>query len=167
MTLVEEGPLAELGALEARVHVVDRLSPPIDLRGCQWRVLRLFRQRLFLWLLEPDTLPLGLLLITALVLLVTLDLVVDERLRFASPLDGSLSCDLHVRLEQLHVGVLLLQLVLEPLDVGGDLALRDVFLLLEHLTVGRDLDRIVQLHRLAVFFPPAGCCHLIKSYNDR
>ena len=151
MALVEEGPLADLRALEAGVHVIDRGSPAVDLRGSQRGILRFLGLVFLCRFFEPAALALGLLLVTALILLVALDLVVDERNRFAGLRDRVLSRHLHVRLVQVHVRVLLLQLFLKPFDVLLRLRLGDLCLLLEHLTVGRNLNGIVQLHRLANF----------------
>ena len=151
MALVEESPLADGRALEAGVHVVDRRSPAVGLRGSERSILGLLRlvsvDRLFV----PDALALELLLVTALILLITLNLVVDKRDGLASLLDGGLSGHFDVGFVQMHVGVLRLELLLQALDIGTSLILSDVGLFLEDLTVGGNLNGIVQLQSLSLF----------------
>ena len=151
MALVEESPLADGRALEAGVHVVDRRSPAVDLGGSERSVLGLLRLVSLNRLLVPDALARGLLLVTALILLVTLDLVVDKRDLFASLLDGGLSVHLDVRFVEVHVGVLCRELLLQALNIGTGPILGDVGLLLENLTVGGNLNGIVQLQSLSLF----------------
>ena len=158
MALIEESPLADSRALEAGVHVVNRRSPAVDLGGSERSILRLLRLVSLDRLLVPNALARGLLLVTALILLVTLDLIVDKRDSFASLLDSGLSSHLDVRFVEVHVGVLCLELLLQALNVGTGLILGDVGLLLENLTVSGNLNGIVQLQSLSLF--PAGVSHI-------
>ena len=142
-----ESSLAYSRSIEPKLHVVDWGPPAIHLGGGQWGALKILWGLSWLDLTAPEGLALGLLAVALILLIVVMSyLVVNVLGNFFLPfgfLDHFVS-----RFEEVHVSVLVSKHTFKCLHIFFGFASSKLLLLLENLSPGTDLMRVVQLNFL-------------------
>ena len=135
MSDIVECPLASASPIKSQLHIINGLSPPIDLTGSERGSQQVLGHLLRPDTKTPETIIFGLLAVAS-VDLIIFDLVEDILVLLGV---FSIGLFLLVTLEEVHVIVLVLQLVPHCFELAKGLSSHVDCLLIEHLAPSGDL----------------------------